>query len=238
MKYLGSKNKISKYLKPIIESYLVDKKVYIEPFVGGANMIDKINFNNKIGSDLNNYVIELLKVAQNDINLIPDEITEEEYNKVKNNKELYEKWYVGLVGFCATFGSKWFGGYARDKKTGRNIPAEGIKNLKKQAPNLKGITFKTCNYENYKYAKDSVIYCDIPYNGTTKYKDSFDREKFINFLLELDESNVVLVSEYEMPEDNFTKIWEKEVTVNLASNNKNTKKETEKLFILDKNKKV
>lgn len=232
MKYLGSKNKISKHLKPIIESYLVDKDVYIEPFVGGANMIDKINFNNKIGSDLNKYVIELLKVAQNNAELIPNEIDEEEYNKVKNNKESFEEWYVGLVGFCATFGAKWFGGYARDRKTGRNIPEEGIKNLKKQAPNLKNITFKTCGYEAYKDIKNAVIYCDIPYSGTTKYKDSFDRERFINFLLELDESNVVLVSEYNMPEDNFTKIWEKEVKVSISQ----TKKTTEKLFILDKNK--
>ena len=232
MKYLGSKNKISKHLKPIIESYLVDKDVYIEPFVGGANMIDKINFNNKIGSDLNKYVIELLKVAQNNTELIPNEIDEEEYNKVKNNKESFEEWYVGLVGFCSTFGAKWFGGYARDRKTGRNIPEEGIKNLKKQAPNLKNITFKTCGYEAYKDIKNAVIYCDIPYSGTTKYKDSFDRERFINFLLELDESNVVLVSEYNMPEDNFTKIWEKEVKVSISQ----TKKTTEKLFILDKNK--
>ncbi len=142
MKYLGSKNKISKHLKPIIESYLVDKDVYIEPFVGGANMIDKINFNNKIGSDLNKYVIELLKVAQNNVELIPSEIDEEEYNKVKNNKESFEEWYVGLVGFCATFGAKWFGGYARDRKTGRNIPAEGIKNLKKTSTKFKKYNFQ------------------------------------------------------------------------------------------------
>ena len=232
MKYMGSKNRISKHLKPIIESYLVDKEVYIEPFVGGANMIDKIDFKDKIGSDLNEYLIELLKVAQNKPELIPDEITEEEYNKVKNNKESFEKWYVGLVGFCATFGAKWFGGYARDKKTGRNIPAEGIKNLKNQVPNLKNLTFKTCGYEAYKDVKNSVIYCDIPYSGTTKYKDSFDRDKFINFLLKLDESNVILVSEYEMPEDNFTKVFEKEVKVSISQ----TKKATEKLFILNKNK--
>lgn len=232
MKYMGSKNRISKHLKPIIESYLIDKEVYIEPFVGGANMIDKINFNNKIGSDLNKYVIELLKVAQNNTELIPSEIDEEKYNEVKNNKELFEEWYVGLVGFCATFGAKWFGGYARDRKTGRNIPAEGIKNLKKQAPNLKNITFKTCGYEAYKDIKNAVIYCDIPYGGTTKYKDSFDKERFMNFLLELDESNVILVSEYDMPEDNFTKIWEKEVKVSISQ----TKKATEKLFILDRDK--
>ena len=97
---------------------------------------------------------------------------------------------------------------------------------------MKDITFKHCGYETYKNVKDSVIYCDIPYSNSKKYKDAFDKDKFIKFLLELDESNVVLVSEYEMPEDNFTKIWEKEVKVSISQ----TKKTTEKLFILDRNK--
>ena len=43
MKYVGSKNRISKELAPIIQSYITeDTKGYLEPFVGGANMIDKI----------------------------------------------------------------------------------------------------------------------------------------------------------------------------------------------------
>ena len=236
MNYLGSKNRISKHLKPIIESYLVGKNQYIEPFVGGANMIDKINFENRIGSDINEYLIHLLNKAKYNVNDIPDTITEEEYNNVKNNKGSFDKWYVGLVGFCATFGAKWFRGFGRENN--KDIPAQRIRALKKQAPLLKNINFVYCSYENYKNVKNAVIYCDIPYSSTTKYKDSFDKDKFIEFLLDLDESNAVLVSEYNMPEEYFTKIWEKEVTVNLAGNNKNSKKETEKLFILDKNKKV
>lgn len=53
MRYVGSKNRISKELAPIIQSH-VDKGVvgYLEPFVGGANMIDKINHENKHGSDI------------------------------------------------------------------------------------------------------------------------------------------------------------------------------------------
>lgn len=236
MQYLGSKNRISKHLKPIIESYLIDKEQYIEPFVGGANMIDKIEFDNKIGSDINPYLIALLNKMKREPELIPDTISELEYNEVKKNKESYSLWYVGLVGFCASFGAKWFAGFARDRKRGRNIPAEAIRNIKKQADKIKDIKFQYCGYENYHDVKDSVIYCDIPYSGTTKYKDKFDKEAFIEFLLELDESNTILVSEYNMPEKYFTKIWEKEVTVNVGGINKSSKKETEKLFILDKNK--
>lgn len=36
MKYVGSKNRLSKELAPIIQSYITDETVsYIEPFVGG-----------------------------------------------------------------------------------------------------------------------------------------------------------------------------------------------------------
>ena len=43
------------------------------------------------------------------ISVFPDTISEEEYKKVKNNKDKYPDWYVGLVGFCS-FGSKYWGG--------------------------------------------------------------------------------------------------------------------------------
>ena len=47
MKYVGSKNRLAKELTPIIQSYITDDtKGYLEPFVGGANMIDKIECNN------------------------------------------------------------------------------------------------------------------------------------------------------------------------------------------------
>lgn len=114
---MGSKNKISKYLVPIIESYINENTIgYIEPFVGGANVIDKIECENKIGYDIHEQLIALLNYCKNNYNNLPIYITEEEYNEVKNNKENYENWYVGLVGFCATFSAKYFRGYARSKR--------------------------------------------------------------------------------------------------------------------------
>ncbi len=65
MKYVGSKDKLSKYIAPILQSYITDNiKGYLEIFVGGANMIDKIKCNNKIGMDIHEELIELLKYSQ------------------------------------------------------------------------------------------------------------------------------------------------------------------------------
>ena len=44
MRYMGSKNRLAKDIVPIIQSYIIRGGVslYIEPFTGGANVIDKI----------------------------------------------------------------------------------------------------------------------------------------------------------------------------------------------------
>lgn len=239
MKYVGSKNRISKDLAPIIQSYITeDTKGYLEPFVGGANMIDKIQHYNKIGCDIHKELISLLNKAKDDVDNIPNEITEEEYIKVKNNKSDYEDWYVGLVGFCGTFGAKYFGGYARDKKGNRNIPKEGIKNLKTQSPNLKGIKFMNISFLDLPKdkIKGYVIYCDIPYKGTTKYATkNFPYDEFYKWANDMAEHNTVLISEYDMPKV-FKCIWQKDVKANFDSNRVSgdeNNKRVEKLFTIN-----
>lgn len=243
MKYVGSKNKLSKELAPIIQSYINENTSgYLEPFVGGANMIDKIKHKNRIGCDIHKQLIELLKYAQDLSNVFPKTISEQEYQNVKNNKENYEDWYIGLVGFCATFGAKYFGGYARgfkaDKITPRDIPSEGIRNLEKQRKNLQGIKFKNCSFLDIPKheIKNYVIYCDIPYKGTLKYEtDYFPYDKFYEWAKEMAIDNTVLISEYSMPEG-FECIWSKNVKVGIDSNKKENDEKAdrvEKLFIVN-----
>jgi site-specific DNA-adenine methylase len=237
MRYLGSKNRIAKELVPIIQKYIDNNNIknYYEPFVGGANIIDKINCKNRFGSDINEYLIELLNQVRDNVDVLPNTILESEYKAIKNNKENYPKWLVGFVGFCCSFGGKFFNGMARSKKNNgewRNYAEESIRNLTKQSPNLKGIKF-TCNsYEDMGMVKNSVIYCDIPYKNTTKYNNSIDYDKFYDWCDKMSKNeNIVLISEYDMPQDRFECIWSKEHSTNFDCNRTTKRIRIEKLFI-------
>lgn len=237
MKYVGSKARLSKQLATIIQSYIDGMgdncNGYWEPFVGGANMIDKIKFSHKYGSDSHKYLIALLRHISEKTDDVPNTITKDEYNSVRANPGVYPDWYVGLVGFCASYNGKWFGGYANGVKTKigtvRNYTDEAIRNIKKQAPSLDGIVFARLNYA-YCSADRFVIYCDPPYRDTTKYATgNFDYDKFYAWCKEMSKTNIVLVSEYWMPEDGFKRIWSGELKCTLNKNSMTDK--VEKLFL-------
>lgn len=235
MIYLGSKNRMSKYLAPIIQSYITDEtEGYLEPFVGGGNMIDKIVCNKKVGSDIDKYVIAVLNGLAGGVEP-PREVSREFYNDVKNHKERYSDFLVGYIGYELSFGGKWFGGYRKrdDKKFYGDIYS--YNHCMKQAAKLKGITFECKSYDEYCSLKNWVIYCDPPYHETTNPKNTtnFDCNKFYNWCRKMAKDNTVLVSEYQMPPD-FKCIWQKKTMVSLDSNKKTGDEKnwrTEKLFI-------
>lgn len=198
-------------------------------------MIDKIKCDKKYGFDTHKYLIALLQQAQKDTSVFPDTFDEQLYKDVREHMESkYEDWFIGLVGFCS-FGGKWFGGYPRafknDGITPRDMPNEIIRNLKKQAPNLHGVTFRYRDFCTINPEKVSgyVIYCDPPYRGTTKYAtDSFPYDEFYDWCRAMSENNVVLISEYWMPDD-FECIWEGKLKCTLDKNSRSNK--VEKLYL-------
>ena len=165
----------------------------------------------------------------------PEHISEEEYNYVKANRDKLDDAYVGYVGFHATFSAKYFDGYARGFKndgiTPRDLSNEAFRNTMKQLPFLTGVHFSCKSYENVK-PHDAVVYCDIPYENTTKYKTgSFDYDAFWSWCRRISTDNFVFVSSYTAPDD-FTEVWSKDVLANFSSQrDENTNKNrTEKLF--------
>jgi DNA adenine methylase len=218
MKYMGSKNRLAKHLLPII---LKDRKnqYYVEPFCGGCNMIDKVD-GKRIGNDFNEYLISLLEYIKT--KELPY-VTKEEYKKVKENKDNYEKWYVGHVGINCSYSGKWFGGYAGllETKDGiRDYIKEAIKNCKEQSQFIKDVEFNSGSYDALIIPNNSIIYCDPPYKNTTKYKDDFNHDKFYDWCIKQKENgHEVFISEYYMPKE-FECIYERKVNSCLSANGK------------------
>jgi DNA adenine methylase len=234
MKYMGSKNRLAKHLLPIMLHGRTDE-TWIEPFVGGANMIDKVQ-GERIGSDLDAYLIEALKLIKNNVQSIPDIITEDYYAELKEAKELN-----GITGFCGyamSFGGKWFGGYRRDV-AGTKGCIENMKtqtrrskaNAVKQSVSLGGVELYHSAYQDLDIPYRSIIYCDPPYEGTTKYKNGLDYSKFWEWCRQMTkEGHLVFISEYNAPED-FDCIWLKSQLTTLSKSA--NIQAVEKLFIFN-----
>lgn len=223
MVYVGSKNRYAKYIVPILQKCIDDNKIdtYIEPFVGGGNVIDKITCPNKIGSDNNKYLIALMQNLDKVQELIEFEqenpnkvINREEYNYIRDHKSEYPDWYIGYIGFIMSFSGKFFAGYNGNttKKKSReyyNYYKQQSNNIYKQMYSLKNVRFVKQSYEKIKI-QNAVIYCDPPYANykTSKvYNKNFDTEKFFNWCREQSKYNHVFVSESVLPED-FEIVWQ------------------------------
>jgi DNA adenine methylase len=232
MKYMGSKNRHAKELLPIILKDRKEGQCYVEPFVGGANMIDKVD-GWRIGSDVNEYLIEFLRALQNGFKP-PSNIDLDLYVDIRDNKERYTKAVVGCVGFCFTYSAKWFGGFIGNSKDvvckGRDRIGESYRAIEKARKQVQGVSLARCSYDMLDIPTDSIIYCDPPYANTTKYKDDFDHEDFWQWCREAASlDHKVFISEYSAPDD-FICVWEKEVNNSLTKNT-GAKKGIEKLFI-------
>lgn len=204
---------------------------------GGCNIIDKIECNHKIASDKHKYLIALFDNLDK-IDSLPEFVTKEHYSEVRNsfNKKdgKYEDWYIGAIGFLASYNGRFFdGGYSGLVKTKsgtvRNYYDEAKRNLLSQIDNIKDIDFIQCDYKVWTGFENGLFYCDPPYKDTKKYGISkkFKYEEFWDWCREMSKNNIMLISEQAAPED-FECIWGQEI--NRTIDNNKRVKTTEKLF--------
>lgn len=229
LKYMGSKNRYAKELLPIILNGRECDQVYVEPFIGGANLIDKVG-GRRIGADVNPYLIQALTSIRDCLDELPKnniEFTEAQYATLKGSDEYKHK---GYGGFAFSYGGKWLGGWRRDGSGVRDYVAESYRNAVNQSPLLQGIELVCCSYLDLPIPANSIIYCDPPYFGTTKYKDDFDHDPFWAWCREkVAEGHKVFVSEYTAPDD-FVCVWSKQVNNSLTKDT-GSKKGVECLFV-------
>ncbi|WAX07884.1 DNA adenine methylase [Bacteroides phage BK687P6] len=236
MKYMGSKWRIAKHILPIILEGRKDGQHYVEPFCGGCNMIDKVP-GNRIANDSNPYLIAMWEALS--WGWDPPKIIEREYYRdvrtcYRQNSDKYPMHYVGWVGFMGSFRGTFFGGYTghsvMDASAGVvDYIGRAVRNILAQAPLLDGVQFTNRSYADMIIPPNSIIYCDPPYAGVTKYAYSIDHEKFWAWCREkVAEGHNVFISEYNAPDD-FVCVWEQEVRVCVDPGT--SKQAVEKLFI-------
>ena len=229
MKYMGSKNRIAKHLLPIMlaecEKHGITK--WVEPFVGGANMIDKVpGAFDRIGYDLNPHTIAALTGIRDHIEDLPDNVSEDFYKSIKKTEaHPINSW----IRFECSFGAKLDNGYARNNQ-GTNYARNGKNLALKQSPKIQNVQFICDSYENLDFT-NALIYCDPPYQGTSGYKTgAFDHEHFFEWCRRQAKKNIVFVSEYNAPDD-FECVWQGEIKTNFASQRKAaTHNAVERLF--------
>lgn len=234
MKYMGSKARIAKYILPIMlaeaEKHGITK--WVEPFVGGANMIDKVPDNfERVGYDLNPHTIAALIGIRDHATSLPESISENEY---KSFYGVPAEPFSSLVRFGASFGGRFENGFARGKAadgSSRNYWAETKRNALKQSPKIQNVKFICDSYESLSF-EDSLIYCDPPYQGTSGYKTgAFDHDHFFEWCREQAKNNIVFVSEYNAP---FEQVWQGEIKTNFASTRKKaTHNAVERLYLVN-----
>ena len=236
MQYFGGKHRTSKLIAEYLNSQLQDQQPFVDLFCGSCNIISKINpLRKRIANDKHFYLVEMWTAFLNG-KPFPTKITKEDYAHIKLNKE-DDPALTGFVGFGMSFGGKWFGGFTGEvSKNGQDYLKCAVSGTEVKLKGLRGVDFFNRDYYNVPIPDGAVVYCDIPYRGTTAYCKSevgaFDHEAFYNWAKDMiGIGHKVFISEYaeNVPEDAVV-VWSKESGTTNAAWQGSAKKTVEVLF--------
>jgi DNA adenine methylase len=211
MQYFGGKQRIAKPLSEFLNDQIKPGGIFVDLFCGSCNVVSNIRQDViRIANDKNEYLIAMWQELQNGFKL-PTEVSEEVYQRVKAmpSDTRVQKATKAFVGFGCSFGGKWWKGYARGGE-GRNYAENAHNSTMKKASKLKDVTFHNKSFEDFVLPEGAIVYCDIPYKGTTQYSavGGFPHELFYAWAKKQTHCTL-LVSEYKhnVPEGGAI-VWE------------------------------
>tara|TARA_X000001036_G_scaffold319796_1_gene298281 strand:- start:333 stop:1070 length:738 start_codon:yes stop_codon:yes gene_type:complete len=231
MAYVGGKSKGAAHIIKVLNDPKFDRLHYIEPFVGYAHILRRVeNKKSYKAYDANPLVVALLKGVQNKKLKYPN-ITRKQWFKLKYDKKNHS-FKRAIAAFTYSFnGVEWSSYTVRSRCNRReNYPAERKRYYDKLRKNKVFMKTKILHkdYKKLKPGKGKLIYCDPPYAGTTGYSPNFNTKEFWSTVRKWSKHNAVFVSEYHAPPD-FKLIAKKEKRQSLAGKGAG-KKVWEKLF--------
>lgn len=211
MQYFGGKQRISKQLSSFLNNKLEKDQPFVDLFCGGCSIISKIDGDRvKIANDKHKYLISMWKELQKGW-IPPDNLSKDEYIYIKENKD-EQPFLTGFTGFGCSFAGKWFGGYAYNSEK-RNYCLMSKNSCINKMNTLKNVIFLNLDYSEVNIPYGSMIYCDIPYQGTTQYCKNevgiFNHEEFYQWVRENSNKYDIYISGYKnnIPID-FEIVWE------------------------------
>ena len=224
---MGGKSRISKQIAEILNSDIDKNKPFVSLFCGSCAIESKVQADVKILNDKHPYLIAMWQALQNGW-MPPDVVTKEEYYRVKANMDENPA-LTGFVGFGCSFGGKWWGGYAKDKR-GDDYCGQAKRGLFKDLPGVQSATFTCLDYHDVEIPDGAVVYCDPPYVNTTGYTvGQFNTDEFWDYMRQISKRCNVYISEESAPDD-FECIWSKEKVRTLEKNDNVGRVKVEKLF--------
>lgn len=248
--YMGSKNRIA---EDIID-FLPSGNTFVDLFGGGGAITDCASKSGKWEKIIYNELDVLpytcfLMALKGEFDNETRWISHDDFYKLKNT-DCY-------AACCFSFGND-FKTYAYSKtieplkkkcheaiinsndsiKARKELRNERIVNIERlerlqllKSDTIDNILFYNEDYQNVPIPDKSVIYCDIPYRNTNKYKKStaFDYEAFYQWCVDMKNKGYeVYVSEYNIPDNRFTEVWKKEKRTSF--NDKKNIKTIEKIY--------
>ena len=231
MQYCGGKFRVRKQISNIINQYTKNRP-FVSLFCGSCWVESLVKAPLRICNDANYYLIEMWKAFQRGEDfysyLLP-EINDEDYLNIKENQDVNPP-LTALIGFGCSYGGKWFGGYAKNKR-GDNYFASSLNSCLSKIKTMQNVKFIYGDFQAVRIPENSVVFCDSPYNGTISAwgTQRFEYETFYNYVRKLSKEHLVFISEYSLPSD-FKCIWSDMISCSMKNNDNNNKRK-EKLFV-------
>jgi DNA adenine methylase len=200
LNYLGGKHSIAPQLVEYMAPFISKATAYYEPFIGGANVFHLVRHPIKYGGDTHPALITMW-AAVRDGWIPPTTITEKEYDTLRAAKDSANP-LTAFAGFGASFGGKYFGGYARPHPRQQNKAGASAKAIERQRPGIKGAILRCCSFDAWQVIPGAVVYCVPPYEGKTGYGGAFNHTWFWQWCRGLEiQGTTVFISEYKAPPD-------------------------------------
>jgi DNA adenine methylase len=169
VQYLGGKSKWGKQIVDVIRPWRQPGSVFVDVTCGALNVVRWAE-SPRVALGLCQPLITTLKAVRSGWEP-PAKVTPDEYARIKASPNPLDP-LTAFVMFGCSFGAKWGAGFAgQDPRPGRTSYAHRAKiNLKDILGSCLDVEIGCLDFKDLpRPPPETVIYADIPYEGTTPY---------------------------------------------------------------------